>query len=77
MGSCLPKDLRALINMSRDVAVELPLLASVLPSNETQIAHALEIILATKRRRIGLIGLSFKGGTEICGRVHCSNLLND
>lgn len=76
-GSCLPKDLRALINMSRDVAVELPLLASVLPSNETQIAHALEIILATKRRRIGLIGLSFKGGTEICGRVHCSNLLND
>jgi GDP-mannose 6-dehydrogenase len=63
-GSCLPKDLRALINMSRDVAVELPLLASVLPSNETQIAHALEIILKTKQRRIGMIGVSFKGGTD-------------
>ena len=63
-GSCLPKDLRALINMSRDVAVELPLLASVLPSNETQIAHALDIILRTKQRRIGMIGLSFKGGTD-------------
>ena len=63
-GSCLPKDLRALINMSRDVAVELPLLASVLPSNETQIAHALEIILRTKQRRIGMIGVSFKGGTD-------------
>jgi GDP-mannose 6-dehydrogenase len=63
-GSCLPKDLRALINMSRDVAVELPLLASVLPSNETQIAHALDIILRTKQRRIGMIGVSFKGGTD-------------
>lgn len=63
-GSCLPKDLRALINMSRDVAVELPLLASVLPSNETQIAHALDIILQTKQRRIGMIGVSFKGGTD-------------
>ncbi len=63
-GSCLPKDLRALINMSRDVAVELPLLASVLPSNETQIAHALDIVLRTKRRRIGMIGVSFKGGTD-------------
>jgi GDP-mannose 6-dehydrogenase len=63
-GSCLPKDLRALINMSRDVAVELPLLASVLPSNETQIAHALDIILATKQRKIGMIGVSFKGGTD-------------
>jgi GDP-mannose 6-dehydrogenase len=63
-GSCLPKDLRALINMSRDVAVELPLLASVLPSNETQIAHALDIILATKERSIGMIGVSFKGGTD-------------
>jgi GDP-mannose 6-dehydrogenase len=63
-GSCLPKDLRALINMSRDVAVELPLLASVLPSNETQIAHALDIILGTKQRKIGMIGVSFKGGTD-------------
>jgi GDP-mannose 6-dehydrogenase len=63
-GSCLLKDLRALINMSRDVAVELPLLASVLPSNETQIAHALDIILRAKERRIGMIGVSFKGGTD-------------
>jgi GDP-mannose 6-dehydrogenase len=63
-GSCLPKDLRALINMSRDVAVELPMLASVLPSNETQIAHALDIVLRTKQRRVGMIGLSFKGGTD-------------
>jgi len=36
----------------------------VLPSNETQIAHALDIILATKERSIGMIGVSFKGGTD-------------
>jgi GDP-mannose 6-dehydrogenase len=63
-GSCLPKDLRALINMSRDVAVELPMLASVLPSNDTQVAHALDVILRTKQRRVGMIGVSFKGGTD-------------
>jgi GDP-mannose 6-dehydrogenase len=63
-GSCLPKDLRALVNMSRETAVQLPLLGSVLQSNEAQVAHALELILATKRRRVGLIGLSFKGGTD-------------
>jgi GDP-mannose 6-dehydrogenase len=63
-GSCLPKDLRALVSMSREAAVDLPVLGSVLASNETQIAHALQTVLATNARTVGLVGLSFKGGTD-------------
>lgn len=61
-GSCLPKDVRALTYAARDVAV--PLLNAVMPSNEARIHHALEMILATRSRRIGIVGLSFKPGTD-------------
>jgi GDP-mannose 6-dehydrogenase len=63
-GSCLPKDLRALVNMSREVAVDLPVLSGVLPSNESQVAHALQMVMSTGATRIGMVGLSFKGGTD-------------
>jgi GDP-mannose 6-dehydrogenase len=63
-GSCLPKDLRALLHASRSSDLTLPLLSSILPSNERQIRRAISEVLATRKRRIGLVGLAFKAGTD-------------
>jgi GDP-mannose 6-dehydrogenase len=63
-GSCLPKDLRALLHASRSADLTLPLLSSILPSNERQIRRAVSEVLATRKRRIGLVGLAFKAGTD-------------
>jgi GDP-mannose 6-dehydrogenase len=63
-GSCLPKDVRALTYQGRLLDVDTPVLGSILASNQIQIAHALAMIRATGRRRVGLIGLSFKEGTD-------------
>ena len=63
-GSCLPKDVRGLVYAARRADVAVPLLSSVLPSNEDHLKRALELVMATGRRRIGLFGLSFKPGTD-------------
>ncbi|TMC37576.1 MAG: nucleotide sugar dehydrogenase [Chloroflexi bacterium] len=63
-GSCLPKDLRALVHAARTVDVPLALLSEVLPSNEGQIRRAVEAVLGTRKRRIGVVGLAFKAGTD-------------
>jgi GDP-mannose 6-dehydrogenase len=63
-GSCLPKDLRATLHMSKMRDVELPMHASILQSNRTHIDHAIAKVLASGKRRIGMIGLSFKTGTD-------------
>jgi len=63
-GSCLPKDLRALVYAARAADVSAPLLSAILPSNEGQIRRAAEAVLATRRRRIGVVGLAFKPGTD-------------
>jgi GDP-mannose 6-dehydrogenase len=63
-GSCLPKDVRALTYQGRLLDVDTPVLSSILVSNQLHIAHALAMIRATGRRRIGLLGLSFKEGTD-------------
>ena len=63
-GSCLPKDLRATLYMAKQHDVELPMLGGVLPSNREHVARAVDKVLATGKRRIGLIGLSFKTGTD-------------
>ncbi|MGH8866742.1 MAG: nucleotide sugar dehydrogenase [Actinomycetes bacterium] len=63
-GSCLPKDLRALVHRARHADQDLPLLASLLPSNETHIRQAVDVVLATGTRRVALLGLSFKPGTD-------------
>src|SRR5262245_42230583 len=63
-GSCLPKDVRALVAAGRSADLALPLLASLIPSNETQIQHAIDAALATGRRRIGVVGLAFKPNTD-------------
>jgi GDP-mannose 6-dehydrogenase len=63
-GSCLPKDLRATLHLARMRDVELPMLAQILPSNRAHIEHAIEKVMATGRRRVGMLGLSFKSGTD-------------
>jgi GDP-mannose 6-dehydrogenase len=63
-GSCLPKDLRALTHKAKALDVECPMLDSLMPSNELQIRRAMEIVQAAGNRRIGMIGLSFKAGTD-------------
>jgi GDP-mannose 6-dehydrogenase len=63
-GSCLPKDVRALQYRAKEVDLEMPLLNSVLGSNRLQVQHALDRIVDTGRKRIGLLGFSFKAGTD-------------
>lgn len=63
-GSCLPKDLRATTYLAKTHDIEIPMLAGILPSNRLHLDHALEKILATGKRKIGFIGLSFKTGTD-------------
>jgi GDP-mannose 6-dehydrogenase len=63
-GSCLPKDLRATLYLAKARDVELPMLGNVLASNRMHVEHAIAKVLATGRRRVGMIGLSFKTGTD-------------
>jgi len=63
-GSCLPKDLRATMYLAKTRDVELPMLGNVLASNRMHVEHAIAKVLASGRRRVGMIGLSFKTGTD-------------
>jgi GDP-mannose 6-dehydrogenase len=63
-GSCLPKDLRALTRFAEQQALRVNLLASVLPSNESHLKRAMKLIRDTGIRRLGVVGLSFKAGTD-------------
>jgi len=63
-GSCLPKDVRALEYRAKELDLDLPVLGSVLRSNRLQIQHAFDQIVETGRKRVGLLGFSFKAGTD-------------
>ena len=63
-GSCLPKDLRALLYHGRQLDTRTPTLESILPSNERQIDIAYQMVRRTGCRRIGVLGFSFKAGTD-------------
>jgi GDP-mannose 6-dehydrogenase len=63
-GSCLPKDLRAMLYAARTADLSLPLLSGILPSNERQVRRAVEAVLEMRKRRVGVVGLSFKPGTD-------------
>jgi GDP-mannose 6-dehydrogenase len=63
-GSCLPKDVRALLYGARKVDLQPCLLGAILPSNEAQVRRGVEAVLAFQKRRVGVVGLSFKDGTD-------------
>lgn len=63
-GSCLPKDLRALAYSAKRHDLDLPILNSILPSNELQVARGLKLIMEKGHKRIGILGFSFKEGTD-------------
>ncbi len=63
-GSCLPKDISALVYEAKRHDIELPLVRSILPSNRLQIMKALDMIVATGKKRVGIVGLSVKEGTD-------------
>ena len=63
-GSCLPKDLRALLYAARSTDVSVPLLSSILPSNDAQVRQQVDAVLKTRKRKVGIVGLSFKPATD-------------
>jgi GDP-mannose 6-dehydrogenase len=63
-GSCLPKDLRAMLHAARTHDVVLPILASILPSNQLQIDRAVQSVIDQGHRKIGVLGITFKAGTD-------------
>jgi GDP-mannose 6-dehydrogenase len=63
-GSCLPKDVRALGYEARRLELDLPLLNAVLPSNRSHVDRAFRAIVDRGQRRVGVLGLSFKAGTD-------------
>ncbi len=63
-GSCLPKDLRALTYLARQNDVETQILSAILPSNDTHLGRAIHWVLRSGKRKVGLLGLSFKPGTD-------------
>ena len=63
-GSCLPKDLRAILYEAKIHDVQLPVLQAILPSNELHLQRAVDLITSQRKKRVGLLGLSFKAGTD-------------
>ncbi|HMF96535.1 MAG TPA: UDP-glucose/GDP-mannose dehydrogenase family protein [Vicinamibacterales bacterium] len=63
-GSCLPKDVRALQYRAKEVDLEMPMISQILPSNRRQIELAVEQVLETGKKQVGLLGFSFKAGTD-------------
>ena len=63
-GSCLPKDLRAILYKSKELDLSTPLLSSVMESNHKHIQKAVDLIISKGKKKIGMLGLSFKEGTD-------------
>ncbi len=63
-GSCLPKDVRALTYKAKSIDVDAPILNSIMPSNSMQVEKGLRMITGKGKRKIGVLGFSFKAGTD-------------
>jgi GDP-mannose 6-dehydrogenase len=63
-GSCLPKDVRALNYRAKELDLHLPLFQSIMPSNDEHLERAVEMILGTGKKKIAMLGLSFKAATD-------------
>lgn len=76
-GYCLPKDTRALNVCAGEVGLELPLLASILPSNDLHLSRAIDSVAELGKKRIGVYGISFKGGTDDFRQSPALTLVNE
>ncbi len=72
-GSCLPKDMKALKTLARDLYVDVPVIESIFHSNENQKKNAVKIIVSHGQRKVGVLGLSFKAGTD---DLRCSPIVD-
>lgn len=63
-GSCLPKDVRALTYKAKSLDLNLPVLNSIMPSNQQQIQKGLDMVMAYGKKRVGILGFAFKAGTD-------------
>ncbi len=63
-GSCLPKDVRALTYKARSLDIDTPLLSAIMPSNKLQIEKGVSMITSKGNNRVGVLGFSFKAGTD-------------
>ncbi|MBW8016053.1 MAG: nucleotide sugar dehydrogenase [Planctomycetes bacterium] len=63
-GSCLPKDVRALTYKARTLDLDLPVLNSLLPSNQRQVERGLKMVMSKGSKKVGFLGFSFKAGTD-------------
>ena len=72
-GSCLPKDMKALKTLAHDHYVEVPVIESISQSNENQKHRAVQLIMAQGQRKVGILGLSFKEGTD---DLRCSPIID-
>ena len=72
-GSCLPKDMKALKTLAHDHYVEVPVIEAIGESNELQKKRAVQLIMAQGKRKVGILGLSFKAGTD---DLRCSPIVD-
>lgn len=63
-GSCLPKDIRGIQHLAEDLHLDLPLINSLIHSNNAHISHAVDLIREQKGKKVGILGLTFKSGTD-------------
>jgi GDP-mannose 6-dehydrogenase len=63
-GSCLPKDVRALAYNAKAKDIEVPIIEGILPSNQLQITKGLNMIMEADSKKVGVLGFSFKAGTD-------------
>lgn len=72
-GSCLPKDMKALKTLAHDLYIDVPVIESIFDSNEQQKKRAVQLIMAQGKRKVGILGLSFKAGTD---DLRCSPIVD-
>ena len=63
-GSCLPKDVRAVVAESRRRGLASPIIQGILPSNKAHLENCIDLVLSTGEKSVGLFGLTFKEGTD-------------